>query len=73
MNLISESRFKELMQTFKELKPLLVIGDIGLDKYTYGKVERISPEAPVPVLRVTKEWEKLGLAANISHNLKAPL
>ena len=70
MNLISESRFKELMQGFKELEPLLVVGDIGLDKYTFGEVERISPEAPVPVLRVTKEWEKLGLAANISHNLK---
>ncbi|MBG09001.1 MAG: D-glycero-beta-D-manno-heptose-7-phosphate kinase [Halobacteriovoraceae bacterium] len=70
MNLISESRFKELVQTFKGLKPLLVVGDIGLDKYTFGEVSRISPEAPVPVLRVTKEWEKLGLAANISHNLK---
>ena len=70
MNLISESRFKELVQTFKDLKPLLVVGDIGLDKYTFGEVSRISPEAPVPVLRVTKEWEKLGLAANISHNLK---
>ena len=70
MNLISESRFKELVQTFKDLKPFLVVGDIGLDKYTFGEVSRISPEAPVPVLRVTKEWEKLGLAANISHNLK---
>ncbi|MDC0254802.1 bifunctional ADP-heptose synthase [Bacteriovoracales bacterium] len=70
MNIISESRFKELVTGFKTLKPLLVVGDVGLDKYTYGKVERISPEAPVPILRVTKEWKKLGLAANISHNLK---
>ena len=38
------------MQTFKELKPLLVIGDVGLDKYTFGEVSRISPEAPVPIL-----------------------
>ena len=70
MNIISESRFRELVTGFKALKPLLVVGDVGLDKYTYGEVERISPEAPVPILRVTKEWKKLGLAANISHNLK---
>jgi rfaE bifunctional protein kinase chain/domain len=70
MNIVSEPRFKELVTGLKSLKPLLVIGDVGLDKYTFGEVERISPEAPVPILRVTKEWEKLGLAANISHNLK---
>jgi rfaE bifunctional protein kinase chain/domain len=45
------------------------VGDVGIDKYTFGEVKRISPEAPVPVLEVKKEWLKLGLAANISHNL----
>ena len=70
MNIISPERFKYLVQKLETLRPILVVGDVGLDKYTYGSVQRISPEAPVPVLEVEKEWEKLGLAANISHNLK---
>lgn len=68
--LIDAKRFAEITSKFKSIKPIFVLGDVGLDKYTFGEVNRISPEAPVPVLRVTKEWEKLGLAANISHNLK---
>jgi rfaE bifunctional protein kinase chain/domain len=68
--LIDAKRFSEITSNFKKLNPIFVLGDVGLDKYTFGEVNRISPEAPVPVLRVTKEWEKLGLAANISHNLK---
>ena len=70
MNIISPERFKHLVRQLGSLEPVLVVGDVGLDKYTYGTVQRISPEAPVPVLEVEKEWEKLGLAANISHNLK---
>ena len=70
MSIISPERFKYLVRKLKTLEPILVVGDVGLDKYTYGSVQRISPEAPVPVLEVEKEWEKLGLAANISHNLK---
>lgn len=69
-NLITEKRFNEVLENFKSVKPLLVVGDVGIDKYTFGEVKRISPEAPVPVLEVTKEWLKLGLAANISHNLQ---
>ena len=68
-NLITLERFTELTKKFKTLPPIVVAGDVGIDKYTYGEVRRISPEAPVPVLEVTKEWLKLGLAANISHNL----
>lgn len=67
----TEERFDELIQKFESIKPIMVLGDIGIDKYTYGEVERISPEAPVPVLNVEKEWLKLGMAANISHNLKS--
>ena len=59
-----------MVQKLETVGPILVVGDVGLDKYTYGCVQRISPEAPVPVLEVEREWEKLGLAANISHNLK---
>lgn len=69
-NLITLERFNEITQKFNSLEPIIVVGDVGIDKYTFGEVKRISPEAPVPVLEVTKEWLKLGLAANISHNLK---
>ena len=69
--LISQDRFNTLVSNFKGLPPVLVLGDVGLDKYTYGDVKRISPEAPVPVLEVSKEWNKLGLAANVSDNLKS--
>ena len=69
--MITESRFSEIINSFRELKPVLVIGDVGIDKYSQGLVNRISPEAPVPVLEVNKEWMKLGLAANVSDNLKS--
>lgn len=65
----SSERFKEIVKGFSSLDPVFVLGDIGVDKYTYGKVDRISPEAPVPIIEVTKEWDKLGLAANVSDNL----
>jgi rfaE bifunctional protein kinase chain/domain len=68
-NLITLNRFTELTKKFASLPPIVVAGDVGIDKYTFGEVKKISPEAPVPVLEVTKEWLKLGLAANISHNL----
>ncbi|HWR38245.1 MAG TPA: D-glycero-beta-D-manno-heptose-7-phosphate kinase [Patescibacteria group bacterium] len=48
---------------------LLVVGDVMLDRYYYGEVRRISPEAPVPVTRVIREQETLGGAANVAHNL----
>lgn len=70
MNLLSEQRFQELTTAFTSMDPIIIVGDIGIDKYTTGEVKRISPEAPVPILEVSKEWEKLGLAANIGHNLK---
>jgi D-beta-D-heptose 7-phosphate kinase/D-beta-D-heptose 1-phosphate adenosyltransferase len=48
-----------------------VIGDVMLDRYVYGEAERISPEAPVPVLRVREENEMLGGAGNVLRNLAA--
>ncbi|MGN0941103.1 MAG: D-glycero-beta-D-manno-heptose-7-phosphate kinase [Selenomonadaceae bacterium] len=48
---------------------VLVVGDVMLDKYFYGEVTRISPEAPVPITRVTRVKETLGGAANVAHNL----
>lgn len=48
---------------------ILVVGDVMLDKYYFGEVTRISPEAPVPINHVTKIKETLGGAANVAHNL----
>ena len=50
-------------------KNILVIGDVILDKYTIGRVKRISPEAPVPVLSVEEEFYKPGGAANVALNV----
>jgi D-beta-D-heptose 7-phosphate kinase/D-beta-D-heptose 1-phosphate adenosyltransferase len=50
-------------------KRLLVVGDVMLDKYIWGDVSRISPEAPVPVIRSTHESEQPGGAANVAMNL----
>jgi len=49
---------------------VLVVGDAMLDRYWFGAVERISPEAPVPVVRVNREEERLGGAANVALNAK---
>jgi len=48
---------------------VLVVGDAMLDRYWYGAVDRISPEAPVPVVRVTREEERIGAAANVAYNI----
>ena len=47
---------------------ILVVGDIILDRYWFGEVSRISPEAPVPVVRVQRREERLGGAANVARN-----
>ncbi len=52
-------------------KSILVIGDLILDHYIWGRVNRISPEAPVPVVEVTRESFMLGGAANVAHNIVA--
>ena len=49
---------------------VLVVGDAMLDRYWFGGVDRISPEAPVPVVRVNREEERLGGAANVALNVK---
>lgn len=66
--LIDELRVRNLLNRFEQLK-VLVVGDVGMDRYTIGDVERISPEAPVPILRVRAEKLKLGLAANCADNI----
>ena len=58
------------IQAFSAVR-VLVVGDIMLDQFTYGKIERISPEAPVPILKVTHEKRMLGGAGNVAANLCA--
>ncbi|MGH7125417.1 MAG: bifunctional heptose 7-phosphate kinase/heptose 1-phosphate adenyltransferase, partial [Stellaceae bacterium] len=50
---------------------LVCVGDVMLDHYVYGAVERVSPEAPIPVLRVERETRTLGGAGNVLRNLQA--
>jgi D-glycero-beta-D-manno-heptose-7-phosphate kinase len=60
----------KIIKSFKD-KNILIIGDIILDRYIFGKVSRISPEAPVPVVDVTRESFLLGGAANVANNIIA--
>ncbi len=62
-------RVKEIAGKFSG-KKILTVGDIMLDEYIWGNVDRISPEAPVPVVEVIKESYHLGGAANVAHNLR---
>ena len=48
---------------------MLVVGDVMLDRFVYGRVSRISPEAPVPVLAVEREMVTLGGAGNVARNV----
>src|SRR5690554_5156212 len=61
---------EEVFNAFDALK-VLVIGDVMIDSYVYGKVERISPEAPVPVVTVSHKEKRLGGAANVTLNVQA--
>ncbi len=61
---------KELFNKFSKTG-ILVVGDLMVDQYIYGKVKRISPEAPVPVVEVNEETLLLGGAANVAHNVQS--
>lgn len=61
---------KEVFDAFDKLN-VLIIGDVMIDAYIWGAVERISPEAPVPVVRATKRDFRLGGAANVALNVQA--
>ena len=58
----------KLIYSFKK-QTVLIVGDTIIDKFIWGKVKRISPEAPVPVVEVTRETETLGGAANVANNI----
>jgi rfaE bifunctional protein kinase chain/domain len=61
-------RAEDLVRRFVD-QPVLVVGDVMLDRFIVGRVTRISPEAPVPVVRFQSEHSKLGGAANVAHNI----
>lgn len=62
--------FRTVVDQFKD-KNILVIGDVMIDAYLRGNVNRVSPEAPVPIVSLQKEEERLGGAANVAINLVA--
>jgi rfaE bifunctional protein kinase chain/domain len=64
------NKTEELFKSFERTK-VLIIGDVMLDAYIWGQVERISPEAPVPIVTVEKRENRLGGAANVALNIKA--
>ncbi len=67
---LTPERLKQIFKGFNT-KKVLIIGDVMLDAYIWGKVERISPEAPVPVVTVEKREERLGGAANVGMNIRS--
>ena len=68
--LLDAGRARDLVGRFAGL-PVLVVGDVMLDRFIVGRVTRISPEAPVPVVRFESEHLRLGGAANVAHNIAA--
>lgn len=68
--LISEKKLEEIFKKFENLK-IAIIGDLMLDRYLWGNVTRISPEAPVPIVEIDAESNRLGGAANVANNVKS--
>jgi len=65
---VSAARAHELVDRFADV-PILVVGDLMLDRFIVGAVTRISPEAPVPIVRFKSEHRRLGGAANVANNV----
>lgn len=67
---MNDSAARQLISSFPGHQ-ILIVGDVMLDDFLFGDVERISPEAPVPVVRFQREEFRLGGAANVAHNVLA--
>ncbi len=65
-----EGNYKKLFDDFNGLN-VLVIGDVMVDSYLWGKVERVSPEAPIPIVALKKRENRMGGAANVALNLRS--
>src|ERR1051325_11027599 len=70
MTTLTSSRIRELLAAARSTR-LLVVGDVMLDQFLWGRVARISPEAPVPVVEFQRESFMPGGAANVARNLTA--
>ena len=70
MNRLTSARLDELLARARDVR-VLVVGDLMLDVYLRGAASRISPEAPVAVVKVLEEWRALGGAANVAANALA--
>ncbi len=68
--MFDKEKISKLFDSFNDLN-VLIIGDVMVDSYLWGNVDRISPEAPVPVVSITKRENRLGGAANVALNIKA--
>ena len=62
--------FKQIFKSFSSVR-IGVIGDVMLDTYWWGQVDRISPEAPVPIVQVDRKEQRIGGAANVALNLSS--
>ena len=69
-NMIKKLNFNTVFKSFNQFN-ILIIGDVMIDSYMWGKVNRISPEAPVPIIMSTKQENRLGGAANVALNVQA--
>jgi rfaE bifunctional protein kinase chain/domain len=67
---VEKTDISRLLKKFEDLK-VLIVGDVMVDSYVWGKVSRISPEAPVPVIMHTHTENRLGGAANVALNVKS--
>lgn len=67
---MEKDKIEQVFNKFAELN-VLVLGDAMVDSYLWGKVDRISPEAPIPIVTVTKQENRLGGAGNVSLNIQA--
>ena len=65
-----ENDYKKLFEEFNHLS-IMIIGDVMVDAYLWGKVERISPEAPIPIVALRKRENRMGGAANVAMNIKS--
>ncbi len=66
---MKQERFREITAGIS-VRKVLILGDVGVDRYTVGTASRLSPEAPVPVLLVSSQADKLGMAANVADNVR---
>jgi len=70
MKKIQLKRFNDLLSNIKD-KKIAIVGDLMVDRYFWGSVSRISPEAPVPVVDIDREFSQLGGASNVGNNIKS--